>query len=72
MDSMKYPCKAGESFDQISLAVYGDEKYAAQLLQANPGYCRRLRFAGGEILNLPVVEVPEEGVGEPASAPWKG
>ena len=72
-------CSAGETFDSIALVEYEDEKYAADLLNANPSYCRTLVFTGGEVLLLPVVEAPEDEEDEdvdeddyvPAVAPWK-
>lgn len=71
-----YRCSAGESFDAAALAVYGDEKFAAELLQANPELGGLALFQGGEILRLPVVEVPEDedeqdNLYMPATAPWK-
>ncbi|MBQ6274484.1 MAG: tail protein X [Oscillospiraceae bacterium] len=69
-----YLCSAGESFDLIALQVYGHEKYAAELLCANPSLCRIPVFSGGERLTLPSVELPEETGYEryaPARAPWK-
>ena len=68
-----YICSAGETFDSIALAVYKDEKYACELLNANPALCNTLIFSGGEELELPVVEVPESDGDAyvPANAPWK-
>ena len=69
-----YHCSAGETFDSIALAVYGDEKYAADLLGANPALCRVPVFTGGELLLLPVVTVPEDASTPermPDVAPWK-
>ena len=67
-----YPCSAGETFDSAALAVYGDEKYAAELLCANPELCGKIMFTGGEMLYLPVVALPEEGEESiPQAAPWK-
>jgi len=69
-----YRCSAGETFDSAALAVYGDEKYACELLTANPEYCTKPVFSGGETLRLPVVEIPEdesENIYAPAKAPWK-
>lgn len=74
MSGQTYHCSAGETFDSVALLIYGDEIYACELLNANPKWCRKPIFTGGEILKLPVVEVPEtEGdVDEmPAEAPWK-
>lgn len=65
-----YPCSAGETFDSVALAVYGDEKYAADLLNANPALCRKMVFTGGETLLLPVVYIAEDSYTDTA-APWK-
>lgn len=69
-----YKCSAGETFDSVALDVYGDEKYACELLNANPALCTQPMFTGGEVLDLPVVEIPADDGGEmhaPAVAPWK-
>ena len=74
MSGYIYNCTGGETFDSIALEVYGDEKYAAELLCANPKLCEKMIFTGGEKLELPVVEIPEEAEEEQqsANAPWKG
>ena len=73
-----YTCSRGETWDKVALSVYGDEKYAADLLCANPHLCTLTVFSGGEQAILPVVEVPEEPEeAEEAehdtalTAPWK-
>ena len=69
-----YRCSAGETFDSVALTIYGDEVYAAELLNANPSLCLKPVFTGGEILSLPVVEIPEndgDNTYMPAKAPWK-
>lgn len=75
-----YQCTAGETFDSIALELYGDEKYACELLNANPDLCMIPIFKGGEYLDIPVVEVSEQEDEEdeadetsamPAAAPWK-
>lgn len=70
-----YVCSAGETFDSVALAVYGDEAFASELMSANPKYSTEPVFTGGEVLELPVVEVQEaddgEGTYAPAPAPWK-
>lgn len=69
-----YHCSAGETFDEIALAVYGNEKYAAELMTANPGYAMTLVFVGSEVLALPVVEKPEinaDSADSVSTAPWK-
>ncbi len=72
MSGQGYRCSAGETFDIVALAVYGDEKHSSELLCANPLLCRITMFKGGEILALPVVELPDSEAGYmPATAPWK-
>ena len=72
-----YHCVAGESFDSVALAYYGNEKYSAELLSMNPEHCRVTTFTGNEVLILPVIEVPENELGAdadyelPTKAPWK-
>ena len=70
-----YTCSAGETFDSVSLAVYGDEKYAADILCMNPELSSIPIFSGGEMLRLPVVEIPDgDPQAEdymPVTPPWK-
>lgn len=68
-----YRCSAGETFDSIALAIYDDEKYAADLMNANPGFVHKTVFSGDEVIALPVVEKPdgEESSNAPSVAPWK-
>lgn len=73
MSGYEYHCAAGDSFDGVALEVYGDEKYAADLMNANPEYCGMTVFNGGEALLIPALDVPEEDEGVIANtiAPWK-
>lgn len=69
-----YRCSAGETFDKVALNIYDHEKYAADLMNANPGYVRLAVFTGNEVLSLPVVEISEEEQENeyaPSTAPWK-
>ena len=68
-----YTCSAGETFDIVALQVYGDEKYACELLNANPALCLIPMFTGGEVLQLPEIVIPDEPEEDlmPARAPWK-
>lgn len=70
---INYLCTAGETFDSVALVVYGDEKYAAEIFCANPALCLIPVFSGGEILDLPAIEIPDDEEEEymPPSAPWK-
>lgn len=78
LSGKKHICSAGETFDIIAKQEYLDEKYACELLNANPSLCHITLFTGGEVLELPVVNVPEyanenmvEAEYMPATAPWK-
>ena len=64
-----YLCAGGDTFDSAALDVYGDEKYAAELLNANPRYAQRMVFKGGETLALPVID--SGGTAAEAKAPWR-
>lgn len=74
---LEYHCAANDSFDGIALEIYGNEAYAADLMNANPKYCGIAVFDGGEVLQLPALAVPEatgderESVMAKATAPWK-
>lgn len=69
----EYHCAAGESWDSVALKVYGNERYAADLLGANPALCHVTIFTGGERLSLPTLEIAgnDTTVYTPANAPWK-
>lgn len=70
-----YRCAAGESFDLVALSLFGDEKYAAELISVNPEYTGRLVFDGTEFLRIPVIDLPDEDAADEAgltsAAPWK-
>lgn len=72
MSGYVYMCSAGETFDMVALKVYGAEKYACDLMCANPHLTNRYRFDGSEALLLPVVEKTDSSVqAVPNAAPWK-
>lgn len=74
MSGLAYTCSAGETFDSVARVVYGDEKYAAELLVANPEHALTVVFLGGEILYLPSVIIPDGNNGAPeetTTAPWR-
>lgn len=69
-----YRCSAGETFDLISRILYGDERYACELMHANPHYVTRAQFAGGERLAIPVLDAVEgdaEADYVSEAPPWK-
>lgn len=75
LSGQTYRCSAGEMFDSIALVLYGDEKYACELLMANPEQSLTQVFTGGEVLQLPIVATPVNDIGAITMseiAPWKG
>ena len=67
MSNMIYTASERETFDQIALRVYGDEKYAYLLLQTNPQYSHKIMMDGGEVLTVP--DMPKDKRTE--LPPWK-
>jgi hypothetical protein len=57
----------GEAFDSLALVLYGNEKYASELLLANPNLCHKIIFDGGEVLNVP--QILDEAINP--LPPWK-
>lgn len=68
---MVWECAAGDTFDLIAMWVYGNEKYAAELLFENPQYSEVIEFVGGERIILPEIDVPDEEEYPEATAPWR-
>lgn len=69
-----YSAAANESFDSVALAIYGDEKYARELMLANPELSGQFVFEGSEVLKLPQIEIPtsnSEAALANTIAPWK-
>lgn len=62
-----YTTKAKQQWDEIALEVYGDEKHADILMQANPQELGTYQFPAGVILNTP--ELQEEQATE--LPPWR-
>ena len=74
LSGQEYHCRAGETFDSVSLVLYGEERYACDLMGANPALCGLSVFTGGELLAVPVVQktnVSQGGRYIPAEAPWR-
>ena len=72
MSGYGYRASAGESAMSIARDIYGDEKYAADLLCANPELALKARMTGGELWRLPVIDKPTDETQElPDKAPWK-
>lgn len=62
-----YTTKAEQQWDEIALEVYGDEKFADILMQANPQELGTFQFPAGVVLITP--ELPEEQ--KTTLPPWR-
>jgi hypothetical protein len=74
MTGYYYRASRGETFDSAALAIYDNEKYAAELLCANPEHSGKMVFDGGELLRIPDIDIPETDGTEsalPVKAPWR-
>lgn len=63
-----YVCDQGDTFDQIALEYYNDEKQMNVIINANPKYRDTIVFEGGEMLRVPVIEETSKAATLP---PWR-
>jgi phage tail protein X len=49
---MTYTTKQGDMWDSIAKNLYGSEKYAEQLMQANTAYISTVVFSAGIVLTV--------------------
>ena len=72
MNDKIYIASAGESVDSIALKLYGDERYAKDILISNPQISGRMMLTGGERLLIPEMQNTSDREGKTiSSAPWK-
>lgn len=72
MNDKIYIASAGESVDSIALKLYGDERYAKDILISNPQIAGRMILTGGERLLIPEMQNTSDREGKTiSSAPWK-
>lgn len=62
---MTYLTVAGDSFDLIAFKVLGSEKFAVDLIKANPDFVQTFIFNASEELNIPEITATKE-----KSLPW--
>lgn len=74
-----YVCAYGDTFDLVAKEVYGDERYAPDILCANPELSGKYILDAGDEVYLPLIYIPEaeEDTDEDEqdlpipTAPWK-
>ncbi|GIO39077.1 membrane protein [Paenibacillus antibioticophila] len=57
----------GDTFDSISFRLFGTERFAVELMKANPEQLNTVVFGAGVVLTVP--EIPAEQSDE--LPPWK-
>lgn len=62
-----YITELGDSWDNISYKVYGNEKYMVELMKANSKYIDKIIFPANVILYCPDITPPEDDY----LPPWK-
>lgn len=62
-----YTTILGDTWDMISFKVYGKEKYAKELAEANPKYINTVVFSAGTVLQVPDIIVSVSD----SLPPWK-
>jgi len=65
---MTYRTISGDTWDKIAYQVYGSEKLAGLLMDANTKYLETVIFSGGILLNVPNLSIENKVSGLP---PWK-
>ena len=58
-ESMIYTTVQGDTWDTIAYAVFGEEKYASDIMEENNDLLDILVFDGGEIVSIPELEIEE-------------
>lgn len=61
-----YRTIAGDSFDLIAYRVLGSEKYAVDLIKANPDHVQTFIFDANKELVIPEIETVKQSI-----LPWK-
>lgn len=63
-----YTTRLGDTFDELALQVYDNEKMAFEIIAANPNYADVLIFESEEQLRIPIFD---ETVTPETLAPWR-
>jgi phage tail protein X len=59
-----YIAELGDRLDQITFKEYGTLKVYDKLLEANKHLVTKIKLSDGDIVNLPVIEIPKETIKE--------
>ncbi len=64
----EYTTISGDTWDNIAFKVYGNEKLAGLLIDANTKYIETVIFSGGIKINVPELQETQQESNLP---PWK-
>jgi phage tail protein X len=64
-----YTTVLGDTWDMIAFKLYGKEKYAKNLVEANLKYVETVIFSAGAILIVPEISSTESDIS--SLPPWK-
>ena len=67
MAKKTYTTKQGDTWDNIALQVYGEERHADFLMKSNYPFLDILVFSAGTVLNTPDLPAERDG----ALPPWR-
>ena len=60
----------GDTWDKISLRVYGSENFMDKLIAANMDHRKKIIFNSGDVVNIPEIDT-EAGLVNKSLPPWK-
>jgi phage tail protein X len=60
----------GDTWDKISLRVFGSENFLNKLIESNPEHRKKFIFPSGVVLNVPEVDTESALINE-SLPPWK-
>ncbi|KZL88718.1 tail protein X [Clostridium magnum] len=63
-----YTTVLGDTWDMIAFKIWGNEKYARELIEVNLAYVAIIMFSDGIILNIPEIATTTDDSSLP---PWK-
>lgn len=64
-----YTTITGDTWDMVSLRVYGSEQYIKTLIEANATHIKTAVFTGGIVLNVPDLTTAQKVSSN--TPPWK-
>lgn len=62
-----YTTTQGDAWDAIAYRLFGEERLAHKLMQANPEHMDVLMFPAGVLLTIPEITLPQQSLKLP---PW--